>query len=206
MTSVALVANSKITNDSLIKPMILKNDKIIAVDGGIKHCDRMGITPDLIIGDLDSSSEKILAKYQEVPKKVYPKEKDYTDLELAVSHCLEENPTSITLFGVLENRLDHSLSNLYLLTRYPGRIIIESDHETIHCLQEFREFNCLPNQEVSLIPLPSSCKEVSTHGLKWELYGQELNPTFFSLSNVTLGKSFSVSLRKGTLLCCISRS
>ncbi len=205
MERIALIANSKITNYSLIKPIILQNDKVIAVDGGLNHCETMGITPDLIIGDLDSANESSIQKYAAIPTKIYPNDKDHSDLELAVIECLQDNPKIITLFGVLENRIDHTLSNLYLLTRYPGKIVIESDHETVHCITGFQEIACQPGQQISLIALPSPCIGVTTSGLKWELAGQTLDQSFFSLSNVSLKSSCSIEVREGTLLCCLSR-
>ncbi|MEM1282434.1 MAG: thiamine diphosphokinase [Chlamydiota bacterium] len=206
MVKIALVANSKISNEQLIAPLILRHDVIIAVDGGLNQCDRMEIEPNLIIGDLDSVDQKLMRKYSSIPTKTYPKEKDYSDLELALVENLRETTSVITLFGVLENRLDHALGNLYLLSRFPGRAIIESDHETVHCVSGFKAFQSKPGQEVSCIPFPSPCSGVTTSGLKWEVEDRTLDKTFYSLSNVALGESFNINVEEGTLLCCLLRN
>jgi thiamine pyrophosphokinase len=206
MKRIALIANSKITHYSLIKPKILQHEQVIAVDGGLNHCHRMQITPNLIIGDLDSAEKGLIEQYSTVPTKTFPKDKDHSDLELGIIHCLEMKSVRITLFGALENRMDHSLSNLYLLTRYPSIDTIESDHETIFCITGSHEFHCQPDQCISLIPLGEPCSGVSTSGLKWELNNQTLDKEFFSLSNVCLKSTFSIDVKKGTLLCCIYRS
>ncbi len=37
-------------------------EKVIGVDSGVEHLNKFAITPDLIIGDLDSIDKKLLTK------------------------------------------------------------------------------------------------------------------------------------------------
>jgi thiamine pyrophosphokinase len=62
----------------------VSNDYIICVDGGTRHLSGLGVKPDIIIGDLDSSGE--LPDGVEVLK--FKSEKDETDTMLAVMHGL----------------------------------------------------------------------------------------------------------------------
>jgi len=205
--SAALVGNGAIHEYGFIASLIKDYDRCIAVDGGLAHCQAMGITPDLIIGDLDSIPPELLKKYSKVPTTIFPKDKDHSDMELAIDTVRTRyNIHKFGLFGAMEKRMDHALSNLYLLQRHPEKAVIKTETETIIAIEGQRRMNCYPGQCISLIPLGSPVIGVTTQGLKWELSEATLNQNFFSLSNVCLGSFFDVSIAQGTLLCCLLRT
>ena len=95
--------------DRLIVP-IEKTDKIIAADGGLAHVRKLGLQPDLILGDFDSLG------YVPEGATVFPVEKDDTDAMLAVRKGLEMGCREFLLYGCLDGpRLDHTIANLQLL-------------------------------------------------------------------------------------------
>ena len=69
---------------------LLPGDFLVAVDGGLRHLKRLGLKPDLLIGDLDSVDADELAEIEEVGVEVlrFPPAKDQTDLELALDYAL----------------------------------------------------------------------------------------------------------------------
>ena len=79
-----LFLNGEINDFSYINPMLLCSDFIIAVDGGLKYIDKLGIKPNLLIGDFDSATWGLLKKYSNIDTLEYPSKKDFTDLELAI--------------------------------------------------------------------------------------------------------------------------
>lgn len=201
--SIALVANGEILIDSKIHPLLKQFSYIIAVDGGLKHCDRMEITPNLIIGDLDSIPPDLLTKYAHIPIHKYPVKKDETDIELAVNQALKLKPESVTLFGALGKRTDHTLSNLFLASRYPDLMKIQTEWEVISFAKSQKFIICFPGQVVSLYPLGIPARGVTTHGLEWELRDATLNQDFVSQSNVCLGEGFTISVAEGTVMCSL---
>lgn len=201
MSAFALIANGRIEDYQKIAPSIASHEQIIAVDGGYHHCKKMGITPDLLIGDFDSFQE--ISSVQ-IPRKKFPKDKNFSDLELAIEESLSLGADKITLFGALEKRLDHAISNLSLLLKYPSNIVIESSYEKTFALSGTNEVTTQPFQTISLLPLFSPAYGVTTKGLKWELTKQTLDQNFLSLSNVSLGSSFTVTVEKGTLICTLN--
>jgi len=203
--TVALVANGVIHNFEATAKLVRAYDYIIAVDGGLHHCDRMGIRPDLIIGDMDSVSSEVLEQYSDVPTKRFPREKDETDMELALQTVVLPESEKITIFGALEKRTDHALYNLHLIRRYPRKVFIESETEVIFALEHPAELKCSVGQELSLIPLGTPATGVKTEGLKWELNGVTLNKNFMSISNICLQNPVKVSLETGALLCRFSK-
>ena len=150
---VALIANGEIRSYDKTKKLLSAFENVIAIDGGLEHCKKMGITPSMIVGDLDSVSEQTLKEYSQVALLKYPKEKDESDLELAIKELLGQGIRSMALFGVLGKRVDHLLYTLYLLARYPANLVIESEEEIIFCLQKQNHVSSSPGQTVSLIPL-----------------------------------------------------
>ena len=111
---IALVANGEFHKSPALIKKIRTYKYVIAVDGGVKHLFECGITPDLIVGDLDSSPTDILERMASVPQQIFPSEKDKTDLELAIDISLMHSPKSLHVFGGLGNRSDHNLYNVFL--------------------------------------------------------------------------------------------
>ncbi len=203
--SVALIGNGVIVDYDFMAPLVRKYDKCIAVDGGLSHCHAMGIIPDLIIGDQDSLSPEILKLYPDVPIEIFLEDKDQTDMELAISAADSPSMKKIVLFGATGNRTDHALANLHLMCRSPAKICIETEAESIFCLQGKNKLNSHEGQTISLIPIDSPPTGVTTIGLKWELHNATLDKNFFSQSNICLGSSFEISIEHGNLICCMIR-
>ncbi len=85
---ICIILNGEIKNYDYIKNIITKNnyDYIICADGGANHSYKMGITPDYIIGDLDSISSNIRDSYKlkNVKFEKFPSKKNETDTEICV--------------------------------------------------------------------------------------------------------------------------
>lgn len=102
---------SKIDDYSYLEKIDFNNSYIICADGGIEHIKRLNLIPDVIIGDFDSSVDA--GEYKN--KIVFPKEKDDTDLGLAINYAAENNLIECVAIGCLGNRLDHTFANICLL-------------------------------------------------------------------------------------------
>ncbi|RDU38529.1 thiamine diphosphokinase [Neobacillus piezotolerans] len=92
----------------------------IGVDRGTAVLLDNGIKPDAAFGDFDSVTKKELAEFEtSIPDlKKYKPEKDETDMELALSWAIRQNPESIAIFGATGGRIDHFLANIHLLEKY----------------------------------------------------------------------------------------
>ena len=176
---------------------------VIAVDGGVRHCIAMGITPSLIIGDFDSALSSDVAICDKSATRCFPSNKDMSDTELGLNAAFESGADQVVIFSALGGRTDHSLANLMLLCRYPGKVKIETECETIYAISDYKKEVSYPGQTISLIPIAGKVENVSSRGLKWELAGAVLNENFISLSNVVEGEEFEIWVGQGTLLCVI---
>ena len=89
---------------------VLPGDFVIAADGGLGHCRRLGIQPDEILGDFDSLG------YVPEHSCRFPVEKDDTDSMLAIRRGLELGYRRFVIYGALEGRrLDHTVANFQTL-------------------------------------------------------------------------------------------
>ncbi len=192
----ACVSSGSILSHDFLASRLPSFDTVIAVDGGLKHLIQIGLKPDLIIGDLDSVTEEDLTYFKKVEILQFPQDKDDSDTDLAVKWGFENGLVSGTLFGVLEGRSDHVLNNLLLLTKYPKKLSIETESETIYAISDNKKEVCQPGELISLVPYPSPLR-VKTKGFKWELEDQMLE---ISLSNRTTGHEFEVTVSGGKLL------
>ena len=95
-------------------PVNIKRDEyfVICADRGYDFAVKNGIVPDLILGDMDSVSEKNLYSSNVM---VYPTEKDDTDTSIAVKTALERGYKDIQIFSGTGDRIDHTFGNIQLL-------------------------------------------------------------------------------------------
>jgi len=87
--------------------------RFIAADGGMRHAASLGVTPDVWVGDFDSTPPALLAAWPHVQRQPYPTAKNETDGAIAVSAAAERGAKSIVLAGALGGeRSDHALMHL----------------------------------------------------------------------------------------------
>jgi len=203
--SVALIANGAIHDYAFIAGLLRGYDKRIAVDGGLIHCHTMHVQPDLLVGDFDSVSAELLHLYRDTPMQKFPRDKDETDMEIAVQAADTMGVKKIGIFGAMEWRTDHAVANLHLMRRHAHKVIIETERESLFVISGKSRLACHPGQTVSLIPLGAPAKGVTTKGLKWELNHSTLDTNFMSISNICLENSFDITIDEGDLICCLLR-
>jgi thiamine pyrophosphokinase len=201
-TSSALIANGHFEDLLFLAPSIKTHSRIVAVDRGLIYCKQLGITPDLIVGDFDSVPRSLLDEYAHIPSIALPKEKDETDLEIALEHELEISQ-KVTLFGALGKRIDHTLTNLLIALRYPERVVIETEQEIVFAIQGNVDIPMTIGQTISLLPINGPVTGITTRGLQWELANRTLDASFIGISNVCLQTPVQISIQQGILLCVL---
>lgn len=194
--------------------MLQEGDLLIAADGGARHCLRLGLTPNLLIGDFDSLNASELASFGALGTEIirHPAQKDFTDLELALRHAQSLGLNEILVLGALGARWDQTMANLLL----PVNADLKDIHiRLIDSLQEVMlvrggdslEIHGHIGEIVSLIPIGGDAHGVTTHGLEYPLIEETL---FFGatrgISNVLNNNSVAIRLRRGMLLCIVIHS
>ncbi len=86
-------------------------DFVIAADAGYQALVGIGVRPGLLVGDFDSLS----TRPEGVSIRIFPVEKDDTDMGIAIAEGWARGYRSFTLYGADGGRADHTLANLQLL-------------------------------------------------------------------------------------------
>jgi thiamine pyrophosphokinase len=184
-------------------------DRVIAADSGAAWLDGRGVSPDLVIGDMDSIDPGLLARLAErgVEIEEHPAEKDASDVELALSRAVADGANEVVIVGGLAGeRLDHELANLLLLVdrRWDGiGLRLVRGGTTARALNAGRrhELDGEPGDLVTLLPVGADATGVRTEGLRYPLAGETLQVgRSRGLSNEVVQAPASVSLEGGTLL------
>jgi thiamine pyrophosphokinase len=208
-----IFANGPVSGIDDIPAMLAPDDFLIAADGGLRHCRRLGLTPGAVVGDFDSLSADEIESMEAAGAEIHrhPAEKDETDLELALSLARSRGATEAIVIGGLGDRWDMTAANL-LLPAMPAFAsirtrLVDGDQEIFYVRSGERvEIAGRPGDLLSLIPLNGDAEGVRIEGFAYPLSDETL--TFGStrgVSNIISGKAGTLFLRKGLLLCIVKR-
>jgi thiamine pyrophosphokinase len=184
-------------------------DLVIAADGGAASLDRLGRTPDVLVGDLDSIDPTLVARLAVAGTTVerHPVDKEASDTELAVELAIGAGARSVVVLGAMGgSRLDHELANLLLLAdpALAGHNVRAVRGSTrVHAVHdgERLELDGSPGELVTLLPVGGDAFGVTTEGLRWPLDRATLRMgRSRGLSNEVVASPTSVRITNGTLL------
>lgn len=202
-----IFANGHLPSLRAARALIQPGDRLIAADGGARHLMRLGLTPAVVVGDMDSLTETELAQLEQAGARLvrYPKDKDETDLELALGAALAEGWRSVRVVGALGGRLDQTLGNLALLAQALPRGVdlrLDDGVEEVFLVRGYMEVEGEAGDVVSLLPLGGPARGVTTHALQYSLAGETLlAERTRGISNVMLGSRAGVEVMDGVLIC-----
>ncbi|KAF2959641.1 MULTISPECIES: thiamine diphosphokinase [unclassified Thermotoga] len=173
-------------------------EKIVAVDGGANYLRTRNIVPDLFIGDADSVKEETMEwlKKHGVTLKIFPKEKDEIDLELALREFEEEK----IVFGWKGDRLDMVLALFYLLKRFKNTTL-ESSSLTVGYVEGAKTLFAVPGEKWSILPLGGDAEGVTLKGFKYTLENAVMPLTKpYGVSNEAVSDRVTIEVKKGGLI------
>lgn len=203
---ILIFANGTLPDLQAARTLLAADSPVICVDGGYRHALALGITPVALIGDLDSVTQTELAAIDDRKTAVikHERDKDQTDLELALNYALESDPAFIVIVGALGGRLDHTLGNIALLADprlIRRRCSLDDGVERVVLCRARTELNGAPGDIVSLVPWGGPAEGVRTDGLRWALRGETLLPERSrGVSNEMLGETARVFVEYGSVL------
>ncbi len=170
-----IIANGLPPDEATVRHWLQPDDdsthvRLICADGGARIALALGLTPDVVVGDLDSLDEAALARLKATGCRlvVYPAAKDWTDLELALKLAVQEVATEIVILGALGGRLDQELANILLLLLPELQDIstrIADDRQEMFVARDEAEIAGQSGDVVSLIPLGGDAEGIVTEGL-----------------------------------------
>lgn len=190
--------------DRLAAP-VAADDYLLAADGGLRHFEKLNLTPHGIIGDFDSLG------YVPAGAQVFPVEKDDTDAMLAARKGLELGYREFIFYGALDGpRLDHTLANFqtlqFLADHGATAYLVGNDYIVTVIQEKTVEFPAEAAGVLSLFCLGPDAEGVTLENLYYPLQNGRLTSGFpLGVSNHFTGKCARVTVQKGSLLALWDR-
>lgn len=196
-----IIGGADIGRYDRIHSYLREDDFYICCDSGLKHCEKLGIIPNLIVGDFDSYKNP----HMDVETIILPCEKDDTDTVFAVKEALSRGFQDFLLVGVIGGRLDHTLGNVSLL------LMLDAQGKTAMALDDFSEMQIVSDQPVqiedcyayfSLLNISGTAQGITIKNAKYPLDKAEISCEYqYGISNEVLpGKTALVTVNRGRLL------
>jgi thiamine pyrophosphokinase len=204
---VTLVLNSPWIDRDLLRSLARKST-LIAVDGGLNHVHSAGILPDWVLGDFDSVDPEFLAEISGKTRIMrLPREKDFTDMELALKLAVIYRPSRINILGIGGgSRLDHQVTNSIMLSnlaRTGVEIIAWGGPQEMFFTSATRILSSSRGRYFSVLAL-SGPAVVKIRGAKFSGPGIVLYPgSGFGLGNEISRRRAVISVESGVV--CISQ-
>ncbi|MBP3655622.1 MAG: thiamine diphosphokinase [Clostridia bacterium] len=199
-----IVLGGDLPGETLLRSCLQVCDLSIAADRGLEAFAAAGVTPDLMIGDMDSVRPEVLRQYEgQAEQRRLNCIKDDTDGVDALDVAIARGAERITLLGALGGRLDHALANLMLLIRAHQKgafaQILSEDVRIVRVNGE-TTLHGAKGDTVSLLPL-GSARGVTIGGFFYPLCGGDLDCSHpLGVSNVVTEEEARVSVADGDLL------
>lgn len=180
-------------------------DRIICVDGGAGQARALGITPDWLVGDMDSinPADRTHMEQTGVRIKSFPRHKDYTDTQLALTLAVDEGAGKLVVWGGTGSRLDHTISNICSAARFLERgidIMFDSPAVTIYLMKDCLTLPAKVGDTVSLLVLGNRAAGVTLQGFDYPLQDALLEGRWqWAVSNVVNTPNPVVKVASGDL-------
>lgn len=191
-----------------LKNIIKENDIIVAVDQGCKLLLDHNISPDYLIGDLDSFNIADYTMNDQIKIIKLNKEKDESDLEYALNY-FKDTFNVICIVNNMQDRLDHILTTLFLLDKQcnDNKLCIMNHKETIRILDKNETLHLVKETLLSLVPLSEKVVNVTCTGLYYKLNNDTLyRNSSRGLSNIVKDSKVNISYDEGKLLVILQNS
>lgn len=197
---VLILANGSEPSYPLLKQFLDKCEYFIAADGGGDIALRYGLSPDTVIGDMDSFQQKTHFE----GGILHDPDQETNDLEKALKHAMSKKAARVDVLGATGKRLDHSLKNLSVMQQFQNHFdSLSFIDDALYSRILPRDFSMElpPGHLVSLFPLSGIVDGVITEGLKFPLNNELLqNGLRDGTSNQTIHGAIRIRHRTGTLL------
>lgn len=172
----------------------------IAADSGYHNASRLGQRVDILIGDRDSIGAVNLPGDIEIIE--LEPEKDLTDTQAAVELAVSRGVEDLTIIGGIGTRLDHTVSNMYILEDMWRRGIYCKLVNGYNRVSYINSTSTIVGRGrykyLSVIAADEKVKGVTVDGCRYPLKDYTLERRIqFAVSNEIDGNCAMISVRRG---------
>lgn len=202
-----IIGASPIESEAIFQEFPPENYYVICADGGYETAVKHHITPDLIVGDFDSTKVPLQKNRKVV---TLPVQKDVTDTMYAVMKGFAKGFRHFVLLGCLGGpRFDHSLANLEVLQyirEHSGHGVIADEHTKVFLIRDsLLRLTEMKGATVSVFPFGESSCTVTYRGLLYPLDHETLTSggVLMGVSNSIVGDTAEIRVHSGTALIVV---
>ena len=200
MATAVIVGNGQFPKKEYPLYLLESADYVICCDGAIdtylRHFRGRNLRrPDVVVGDMDSLSEKTAERFRDIAVKI--DEQETNDQSKAFHYILEHFPDvdTVHILGATGKREDHTVGNLSLLMEYAREmrglncertvfVDIVSDWSTAFAITDTCTLDVGEGRSVSII-CPDNSLNIKSEGLVWPTD----NVVFDNLWQATLNRA-----------------
>lgn len=196
-----IIANGPLPPRRIVRELVASSEIIVCADGGANRARALHITPDIILGDLDSITSSTKKYFTNIPI-LRIGDQHSTDLEKAITFCLRLSVTTANIVGALGERIDHATGSLGCFKKFRNEINLccYDGHGILTLVDRQLSLRTTKGQKLSLIPL-ERCTGITTRHLKYDLKNGTLELGIREgISNEATASRVSIAVKKGTLL------
>lgn len=204
MSRCVIICASPYNQPEFIKSELRNDDYIICADGGYDTAKSIGINPDIIIGDFDSSITPIPDNIQKI---ILPVEKDDTDSIYCIKYGISKGYKEFLLLGATGSRADHFYANLALLKFAHNNdctAVLKDSKTSIYYTENNLDLHC-NSCTVSVFPFGCSQAVVSLNGFKYPADKLVMTSEFpIGTSNIVTNETATINVHSGGVLVIIN--
>lgn len=201
MQRCVIVGGADINCYDFIRNKISSEDYFVFCDSGLRHKEKLGVEPSLIVGDFDSFENPHI----NTETIVLPCEKDDTDTVFAVKEAVKRGFSDFLLIGTVGGRLDHTLGNVSIL------LYLFSLGKKAEMIDDYSEMQIVSNETVfvspdysffSLLNISGEAEGITVKNAKYPLQDATVTCEYqYGISNEPLPpKGSEITIKKGKML------
>lgn len=195
-----IVANGRFPGHEIPLNFLRKAETIVCCDGAAANLEKIGLSPNAIVGDLDSISPELKQKYSD---RLFHFPDQYSnDLTKAVNWCKAKGLNGIVIIGATGMREDHTLGNIGLLVSYAEMeldIQMVTDYGIFTPVLKPTRFESFEGQAVSIFS-PRNETRVTSQNLEYPLNNLQIPYLWMGTLNRSLDSWFSLDFHPGPLV------
>ncbi|MCU0455068.1 MAG: thiamine diphosphokinase [Bacteroidales bacterium] len=199
MTQAVILADGSFPTHEVPLGHLKKAGVIVCCDGSTRSLVKHGMTPDAIVGDMDTLDKELASAFAD---RIFTDENQETnDLTKAVEWCRKSGYDDITILGATGKREDHSIGNISLLAEYSKfvRIRMITDNGIFLPIHDSCRIETFPGQQISVFSINPET-EITSNGLRFPLVRRKLKNWWEATLNEATGNSVELDFRGGPLL------
>ena len=170
-------------------------DYVIAADAGLEVLRPLHISPNAVVGDLDTVDKKVLEEYQNQPDiefEIHKPEKDETDTELALLTAARQGCEAVDIQLMYQFFCQGMEVNIYDAR---NRLYLLGGHKVFHREEVYGKY-------ISFLPMTETVEGLTLRGFKYPLQRRTIGlGTSLCISNELKREEGILELEKGVLLC-----